>query len=153
MAGLGATFTFIYLIIFLVLLMLGILLPFFVYRIYQESIKTNKLLQQVISCLLDPEKASKAIQNPERTRQLQQSYRGRNNHRAASNKVKSKIVKTKVNDKNKSEKIALCSCGKRFSYPLKNVGSKECCPECKSEFLDGYFRLTDIAIINTIRRG
>ncbi|RLB76520.1 MAG: hypothetical protein DRH06_05750 [Deltaproteobacteria bacterium] len=47
MAGLGSVVTLIYLVIILALLMLGILLPVFVFRIYQESIKTNRKLDQL----------------------------------------------------------------------------------------------------------
>ncbi|WP_321367659.1 hypothetical protein [uncultured Desulfuromusa sp.] len=77
MAGFGAIAGFIYLIVFLAILILGILLPVFVFRIYQESIKTNKLLEQLIACVLDPKAAAEAVPNYAEIKKLQESYRKR----------------------------------------------------------------------------
>ena len=44
-----------------------------------------------------------------------------------------KILQTVVNPKNPLKKIALCSCGKRFTYENKEAGNMGICPGCKSK--------------------
>lgn len=77
MFGLSLIAFVLYFIIFLILLVLGILLPVFVFRIYQESIKTNKLMEQLIACVLDPKAAAETIPNYAQIKKLQESYRKR----------------------------------------------------------------------------
>lgn len=47
------------LLILLALFVLGVLLPLFVFLIYQEAVKTNKFLKLLVDLTIDPEVAKR----------------------------------------------------------------------------------------------